>query len=327
MKPESVSPEDRERIKGNKLEYLYQIPEMYMFAPLLGSVVRALGKGWRVGIDIQGGSIQLFEQLKKILIEPERLQINSDDRNVQLLLIGGVKPAIINKKRDSIASLGKHHVMVAGQEVDEKYDLISKFDIEFSGQKGVTAITGTGKGKTTTAIGLATEQLIKGKKVAIIQWFKERKSGAMTWAINEHFFPDMLQQSEGMRFEPMGLGFFGSPTMDRVGEYQAHREKAYQGLELARQLIHSGEYGLVVLDEFVDTVPEISANIEVPLIDLKDIQALLAESNTQNNTQIVVTGRKITEAWRQYIGTSMTIHEVRHPWSTKKAGAISGLDF
>lgn len=326
-KPENLSPEQRGQIKGNKLEYLYQIPESYAHLPLLGSAVRALGKEWSVEVDFEGKQDVVFQRLKDLLKEPERLRINAGDNESDLLLIGGKQAELINRRRDSIHTLGRRHVMTSGQDIDENYDLVSGFNISTLNEQGVIAITGAGKGKTTTAIGFAAETMTSGRKTAIVQWFKERKSGRMTWSINEHFFPQMLKSPELMRFEPMGLGFFGSPTMDRVAEYKAHKAKACEGLELAKELIHSGDYGLVVLDEFVDTVPEISANIEVPLIDLEEVQFFLDEVNQQNQTQVVVTGRQVTDDWRQYVGHSIVIDEIRHPWSTRQAGAVSGLDF
>lgn len=323
----SLPPERREHLKGNKLEYLYQVSHHYSHLPLLGSAIRALGKEWRVAVRFEGDKLHIFESLKASLHDPHLLQLEPSKESAQVLLLGGMTADQINKHRESNLTLGKQHVMVSGEKVDDAYDLVSHFSVDQLKPTGVTAITGTGKGKTTTALGLAVEQFVQGKKTAVVQWFKEPKSGRLTWAINEHFFPELLQQPELITFSPMGMGFFGSPTMDRVAEYQLHRDKAYQGLELAREIIRSGKYGLVVLDEFVDTVPEISQNIEVPLIDLVDVQAMLKEALQQTHTQVVVTGRQVTEAWGDWVGTSIVIDEVRHPWSTKQAGAVSGLDF
>ncbi len=315
------------------MEYAYQAdPELGLFV-LLGSIARAMGKGWKMCVICDEKSYKIFLDFQKILRDKSTLDIFSPEKikkqNNDIAFLYHLTPQEFSVARNRLS--GNMHVMAVDEKPNDTYDLISAFYQTFLHSKGVTAITGTGKGKTTSALGIGVERILQHEKVSVIQWFKERKKpSAISWAINEHEFPQKLADPSLVTFYPTGLGFYGSPNMDRVeGEkaYQQHRAKAYEGMELARQMIRSGNYSLIILDEFVDTVAEIAGNIPYPLIDVKDMQSFLEEINRQRKTEVVVTGRRVTDHWEKYIGRSIVIDEVKHPWSSKHAGAISGLDF
>lgn len=323
---------EKKTLKRNKLEYAYQIDESFRSYPLLGSIVRALGKGWDVVVITDENHVHPFFRLKNSLVDLEILQVYTSApekiaNDTALLILDLHNSELISSLRNRHDVFGQMHVMTTDSSPDDRYDLISKFTISNFGDSNIVAITGTGKGKTTTSLGLAVEEVAKGKKAAIIQWFKEKKSGKLTWTISEHNFPELLKNSSLMQIEATGLGFFGSPKMDRVTEYEAHRKNAYDGLKKAREMLKGKQYDILVLDEFIDTVPEISQNIVMPLIDLEDVRKFLQECALQNRTRVIVTGRKLTSHWSEFIGTSIEVEEVRHPWATKKSGAISGLDF
>lgn len=330
------NPNQRELIKHNKMEYAYQTSVELGRLPILGSLMRAVGKGWSVCVITSTGEMPQFQAIQNLLLDKGAINVISEEdvaqldfTKYQLLIFQGIPAETINQIRNKPQVLGKMHVMATEDHATDDYDLISKFNENNINRTGVTAVTGTGKGKTTSALGLAAEPLMRGQKVTVIQWFKERKSGDLTWAISEHQFPMKLVNPNLLEFYPTGLGFFGSPNMDRVkGEeaYLLHRAKAYEGIEIAKQMINSGEFGLVVLDELVDTVKEIAQNIEYPLIDLPDIQQFLAFCALRK-TPAVVTGRRVSSEWSQFIGKSIVISEIKHPWSSKRKGAVSGLDF
>lgn len=308
------------------LHYSYQSDKTIGTKTLLGSAIRALGKGWNVLI-IDDENAQ-WKQLAHFLRNLTQLHVAST-RNWRNILFQEKINLLLSTEPIDFSDIKVHTMVIDQQPELASYDLISQFHIDQKKQPGVIAITGTGKGKTTTALGYAVEKMIYGDKVAVIQWFKEKARGDLTWAINEHQFPKLLQQPNQFEFYPTGLGFFGSPNMDRVaGEeaYQQHRAKAYEGLALARKLISSGEYSCIVLDELVDTVKEIAQNIEYPLIDLSDVQTFL-EWVIEQPLQVIVTGRRVSIDWEQYVKTSIVINEIKHPWSTARKGAVSGLDY
>lgn len=332
--------ESREEQKGRRVEYLYQTSPDFSVYPLLGSLIRALGKEWNVAvyptIDNRGVFEDIRERLKDssvIQIEPSlgtrRIQTKRTIPTDLVLIDSSHHPKVIKRIRDAL--LGSSHVMVAGQDSSRAdYDLISDFSYEHLNPTGVIAITGNGKGKSTSAFGIGVEAVARGEKVAIVQWFKEAKGPRGTWSINEHYFPDTLHDQSLMEFYATGSGFYGSPNWDRIkGEeaYQQHKAKAQKGVELAKELIASRKYKVVVLDELVDTLAEVSRNIPQSLLTVATVRELLAFATAFPETRLVVTGRRVTTEWEDLIKDSYVINEIRHPWSSKGKFAISGLDF
>jgi cob(I)alamin adenosyltransferase len=322
---------------GRHLEYLYSAENSGRY-PLLGSCIRAIGKGWAVLVLASAGDLPTYAALGALLKGETRfaaspLDAAFDPDDWDLILIDGTRePAAIDALRARVA--GRAHLMVAAREAyaPTGYDLISRFE-EAGGEGGpLWAFTGNGKGKSTSAFGVALTALLENpaRPAAIVQWFKERHGGKGTWRIAEHSFPEHLLDAARFDFHPVGAGFYGSPNLDRVqGEhaYAEHRRRAEQGVGLARELLLSGEYSAVVLDEFVDTVVEIAGNIEYPLLALEAVRELLHLGATASDTVVVVTGRRVTPHWSPFIGRSIVVHEVLHPWSSKGLPAVSGLDF
>ncbi len=225
--------------------------------------------------------------------------------------------------------VGKLHVISAG-EYDESfpYNLISEFSLEHQHLDGVWAFTGPGKGKTTSALGWAWQKA-QGKPLAVVQWFKEKSSGHLTWSISEHLAPKHLLHPELLAFYPTGLGFFGSPALDRVkGEeaYQHHRDRALEGVSLASRFLREREIGALVLDEFVDTINVVSGNLPQDLLRLEEVRALLRDAK-ESGLPVAVTGRRVTPEWSEFVATSIEIKNLRHPWTHEKRAAVSGLDF
>src|SRR6266542_3116048 len=115
----------------------------------------------------------------------------------------------------------------------------------------VLLYTGEGKGKTTSALGVALRAVGRGWKVCMVQFTKMGE-----WPPGE----PMGEISGAKRLEPdlevipTGIGFvniFGDPYT-----LEEHRAAAQKGLELAREKIASGEYQLVILDEVLGAVDQ-----------------------------------------------------------------------
>ncbi len=331
------------------MKYAYQASQELGILTELGSLMRAIGKGWRLVI-IATELTQhhaLFKQIQGLLLDPDQLQwfvtadfsSDFDAKKVltqQLFIcLDGPSWRLAEDQLGGEPARAGHWMVIdaAATDREAEYDLISDFKRSELSKGPLTAIVGTGKGKTSTALGIALQAVSEGKKASVIQWFKEKKQGDLTWAINEHQFEHFIKEPDKLEFHPMGLGFFGSPKFDRVSgneAYQYHRERAYQGLQLAREKISSAEYAVVVLDECIDTVSEIAQNIDRSLIDLVDLQKFLNEVVAvaeKNGTHLVVTGRRVTSDWQKWISSHIEVTEIKHPWKTKRQGAISGLDF
>ena len=126
------------------------------------------------------------------------------------------------------------------------------------GLKGqVLLYTGEGKGKTTSAFGVALRAVGRGWKVSMIQftkmgeWPPGEPMGEIAGA--QRLAPDLEVISTGIGF----VNIFGDRyTLDE------HREAAQKGLQLSRDKIASGQYQLVILDEILGAVDQGQVDLE-----------------------------------------------------------------
>jgi cob(I)alamin adenosyltransferase len=104
-------------------------------------------------------------------------------------------------------------------------------------EKGLLIVhTGTGKGKSTAAFGLALRMLGRGKRVGVVQFIK----GA--WHTAER--DALLKFGDQISWHTMGEGFTWE-TQDRARDIAA-AERAW---EKAQALMADPSFGLVILDE------------------------------------------------------------------------------
>ncbi|WP_461863579.1 cob(I)yrinic acid a,c-diamide adenosyltransferase [Thermococcus sp.] len=162
--------------------------------------------------------------------------------------------------------------------------------------------TGNGKGKTTAAFGLAVRMLGAGGKVIILQFMKasdvysEQKKIAECGAVIESF----------------GLPKFvhGKPEPEDI-------EAAKKALERAREVVSSGEWDLVVLDE-------ICVALGFGMLDIGDVKDLI--KNKAPHTELVLTGRYCPEELFELADYVMEMREIKHPYR-KGILARRGVEF
>lgn len=164
--------------------------------------------------------------------------------------------------------------------------------------------TGDGKGKSSSAFGVTARALGWGKKVGIVQFIKGK------WITGERqFFAKFPNQID---WHTMGEGFTWD-TQDR-GRDIAAAEAAFRR---AREMMESGNYDLVVLDEI---------NIALRY-DYLDIQSVLEGLKARSDrTSVILTGRDAKPELCDYADLVSEMREVKHPF---KAGikAQRGIDF
>ncbi|MHC1573336.1 MAG: cob(I)yrinic acid a,c-diamide adenosyltransferase [Candidatus Syntropharchaeales archaeon] len=134
----------------------------------------------------------------------------------------------------------------------------------------VHVYTGNGKGKTTASLGLAFRAVGHGFKVHIVQFIK---------AIKKKEYYGELVSSEAHRnltIAQFGIGF--------VGTHDAEADKAVanHALRYAEEIVQSGKYDLVILDE-------INIAIHYKLIDLDEVIEMI--KNKPEELELVLTGR------------------------------------
>jgi cob(I)alamin adenosyltransferase len=137
-------------------------------------------------------------------------------------------------------------------------------------EKGLLIVhTGTGKGKSTAAFGLALRMLGRGRRVGVVQFVKGAWHTAERDALAK--FGDLVS------WNAMGEGFTWE-TQDRARDIAA----AERAFEKARELIADPTFSLIVLDEL---------NIALRY-DYLDLAQVLETLNARRaDLHVVVTGR------------------------------------
>ncbi len=138
-------------------------------------------------------------------------------------------------------------------------------------EKGLLMVhTGTGKGKSTAAFGLALRMIGRGRKVGVVQFIKGAWSTGEKLAL-EALAPDMVE------WHALGEGFTWE-TQDKARDIAAC-ERAW---ETAVAMMASPDFGLVVLDE-------LNIALRYDYLPLDGVLAGLAAR--PKDLHVVVTGR------------------------------------
>lgn len=168
--------------------------------------------------------------------------------------------------------------------------------------KGLVHVyTGDGKGKTTTALGLAMRAVGQGMKVTFIQFLKGQPCG-------EHFFASQYQPFEIVQ---ISVGDAFSKSKDQLSR------EAQQTLSYAEEKILSGNYDLVILDEiFVAT--------NQGLITVKQILDLLDAK--PSSVELVLTGRGAPPEIVQRADLVTEMLMIKHPF-TEGTSARRGIEY
>jgi len=137
--------------------------------------------------------------------------------------------------------------------------------------------TGDGKGKTTSAFGLALRAIGAKKRVAIIQFLKKPDTSEYK-AIKKYRLPILI--------ESFGIGFY-KILGDQIPKL-AHQKAAQKGLRRAQEIIEKGDYDLVILDE-------INVAIDYGLVDIEEVIEIIQLQRLsvvgKRSADIVLTGR------------------------------------
>ena len=160
--------------------------------------------------------------------------------------------------------------------------------------------TGDGKGKSTAAFGLALRahgrHHVHGKAVKIFQFMK-----VPTARFGEHRMFEQL----GIPIEGLGDGFsWKSQDLERSGQL------ARDGWLKAKAAIQSGEYFMVVLDEF--TYPLIYGWME-PLGGVEEVIQTLFDRPT--DVHVVITGRRGPPEIIELADTVTEMTKVKHAFN------------
>ncbi|MHB0913793.1 MAG: cob(I)yrinic acid a,c-diamide adenosyltransferase [Armatimonadota bacterium] len=169
----------------------------------------------------------------------------------------------------------------------------------------VQVYTGNSKGKTTAAFGLALRAVGRGLRVAVVQFLKAPTSG---------------ERVAARRLEPE-LSIFGETRSYNACKDQENcpglREDTEANFRIASQVVRSGEYDLVVLDE-------INVALHYGFVSRPEMERLLDERPP--SVEIVCTGRYAPDWLRERADLVTEMTEIKHP-SAQGIAARKGIEF
>jgi cob(I)alamin adenosyltransferase len=163
-------------------------------------------------------------------------------------------------------------------------------------RRGLTLVfTGNGKGKTTAAVGLTVRAAGNRMRVFFLQFIKGQ------WKSGER---EVLRNLPNVDLEVTGRGF----TIERLRNpkipLEDHAAAAAHGWQVAQQIVHEGEYDVVVLDEVLGAV-------KAGLVPLDELLALVGSKPPE--LHLVLTGRDAPPALVEVADLVSEIQPVKHP--------------
>ncbi|AEF54824.1 cob(I)yrinic acid a,c-diamide adenosyltransferase [Marinomonas posidonica] len=164
-------------------------------------------------------------------------------------------------------------------------------------------LTGNGKGKSSSALGMIARALGHGLNVGVVQFLKGE------WNTGEI---DFFRQQQNVQWEIMPSGFTWE-TQNR----QADIESSEQAWLLAETMLADESIDLVVLDE-------LTYLLHYEYLD--EDRVLKALMQRPDNQHLVVTGRGASDALVELADTVSEIKEVKHAFK-RGIKAQKGLEF
>ncbi len=231
--------------------------------------------------------------------------LNLVDREVSLCFVYRTK-----KQTITLSAKGGLKMTDKNQEhkknmVELKAEQRAKVKSKKRAERGLFLLhTGDGKGKSTAAYGTLLRALGWGHDVAVLQYVKGN------WKTGEKEF--FKRFPELVRLEVMGEGFTWE-TQDRERDIEA-AEKAWK---VSCEMLNSGEYDLVVLDE-------LNIVLRNDYLDKEMVkEGLLAR---HPRTTVIVTGRNAPDNLIDAADLVTNMEMIKHPFENG-IKAARGIDF
>jgi cob(I)alamin adenosyltransferase len=171
----------------------------------------------------------------------------------------------------------------------------------------VLVLTGEGKGKTTSCLGIAVRAVGYGMRIVMIQFIK----GSL------HYGELDGAKRLAPEFEliPMGKGFVG--IMGDTLDFSTHSRAAAEALAVAREKMLSGKYDIVILDE-------VNVALHLRLIPLEDVISLI--KSKPETVHLVLSGRHAHEEVIRHAHLVTEMRNIKHPFDLG-IEAEKGIDY
>ena len=169
---------------------------------------------------------------------------------------------------------------------------------EMPTEKGLVIVyTGDGKGKTTAALGMCIRAAGYKKKIKILQFVKG------SWKYGELEGIKLLK--DFVELEQIGEGFVG--IVDDKKDISVHREAARKGLVYAKEVIHSGKFDIVMLDE-------LNVAVGLNLLEIGEVVEMV--KSKPEKLHLVITGRGAKEELIEIADLVTEMKEIKHYYHT-----------
>ncbi|HMK60616.1 MAG TPA: cob(I)yrinic acid a,c-diamide adenosyltransferase [Dissulfurispiraceae bacterium] len=166
----------------------------------------------------------------------------------------------------------------------------------------IQVYTGSGKGKTTAALGLAVRAAGAGHRVYFAQFIKKR-------VCSEH--KALARFSDLITVKQFGTGFLEGPERT-----EAERKAAARGFDEIASAIRSSEFDVVILDE-------INIAIKAGLVEVGQLLELL--ESKPSPVEVVLTGRYADPRVVGIADLVTEMHEIKH-YHNKGVKARTGIE-
>lgn len=168
--------------------------------------------------------------------------------------------------------------------------------------------TGNGKGKTTSALGVALRSVGRGMSVHILQFIKspERTYGEQ-----------LALKKLGVEMEQLGIGFTWTKTPEE------HREALRKGWPKAKETLLSGKYDVVIWDELNNAL----SIDKFPVDDVLPLQEVVETiKNKPKHVHLLITGRDAPEEIKE-AADLVSVVDVEKHYYDEGIPAIKGIEF
>ena len=173
---------------------------------------------------------------------------------------------------------------------------------------------GYGKGKTTSAVGLAVRALGAGKRVAIVQFDKGYDG------VNEHYSErKILRTLPGLQLFPFGKERVLGPNAFRFKNEPGDMQEAQKALSKAGELVTGGGLDLLILDEIL-------ASVMTKLLTKEQVMGLVELYNQNRRCELVLTGHQV---WPELVEKADLATEMRKEkhYFDQKAPSKEGIEY
>ncbi len=157
----------------------------------------------------------------------------------------------------------------------------------------IQVYTGEGKGKTTAAFGLALRAWGRGLRVCIIQFMKSGETYGEIKAARKLKGLDLFQYGSGK-------------WIDKERHSPEEEALAQEALRKAKEVLTSGKYDVVILDE-------INVATDFGLVSTKDVLDVV---RTRGNVEVVLTGRYAPKEFIEEADLVTEMRVIKHPYDS-----------